>query len=378
MRSDRSWLYLLTSPAYFSKGSRGRVTHALGIVEGLTQNDRLVTVVADSRPVDAPTRGVSWIALNKHRALGGMRFWSRLVALVIEHRFDTILHRYSISRFYALPLIRIIRRDLFVVEVNSMACQYMSGQPEILRRAVRAIESKLLLLADVVYVVSPEIERELVAANGGGRIVVIPNGGSVITERVPLPDKGGFSAKRLVYAGRLQEYYNYEALLRGLAAADRSLGLHFYGDGPAKQRIRTEVHRLGLEDRVKLHGTYDRQDLPRMLSGEHDILVAPTPSVAYVSPTKYYEYLSLGIPIIAGRCRESLRVFDDGKTALLYDDSRPGSLADAIELLKRGDGLHRRISENARASFEADHTWRRRVQDLIDECAALRSAAALI
>jgi glycosyltransferase involved in cell wall biosynthesis len=105
------------------------------------------------------------------------------------------------------------------------------------------------------------------------------------------------------------------------------------GDGPSASRVRDLAHQLGIENEVTFTGYLRGNALLEALS-TFDIGVIPDPANEYndkISMNKVFEYTTLGIPTVAYRLTETMRLFGD---AALYSPSdRPDGLADQIQRL---------------------------------------------
>jgi glycosyltransferase involved in cell wall biosynthesis len=108
-----------------------------------------------------------------------------------------------------------------------------------------------------------------------------------------------------------------------------------------------------------------------------DVLVSPHGRQAdggefFGSPTKLYEYMAVGRPIVASRLGQIAEVLEDQVTALLVEPDDPRALAEAIVRLVDDACLRRRLGCGARAAAEERHTWRQNAQRVID---CLRTAS---
>ena len=77
--------------------------------------------------------------------------------------------------------------------------------------------------------------------------------------------------------------------------------LDVYGDGPYRSQVEEEITRLGVGDRVTLHGRVPMDELPGLLAGADIALVPslPEPYMHYSLSTKLLEAVAMGVPVIA-------------------------------------------------------------------------------
>jgi colanic acid/amylovoran biosynthesis glycosyltransferase len=174
---------------------------------------------------------------------------------------------------------------------------------------------------------------------------------------------------RLAFSGRFIAMKGVDHLVpvaRHLADAGLEFQLDLFGDGPLADQIRTEIDRIGLSDRVSLHGVLDfGTELVPTMSNGIELFVCPhrqgDPSCTYL------ETMGCGVPIVgydneafAGLQRES----GLGWTTPCND---PDALAERILELAR-DRVALREAGSASLQFARTHafeqTFQRRVQHL--------------
>lgn len=91
--------------------------------------------------------------------------------------------------------------------------------------------------------------------------------------------------------------------------------------------------------------------------GEHNV-------ADVFSPLKIFEYMSHGKPIVASNLPVLHEVLADNETALLCDPDRPESFVAALKRLTAEPKLGQRLGAAARARFDTDFTWTKRVQKI--------------
>jgi glycosyltransferase involved in cell wall biosynthesis len=108
---------------------------------------------------------------------------------------------------------------------------------------------------------------------------------------------------RLIHHSSLQRIYGLDVAIEAVSqlSPDLPVRLDVYGDGPHRPVIEALVARLGLADRVAIHGRVAVDQLPRLLAGT-DIELIPTlpePYLQYSLSTKLLEAIQMGVPVIA-------------------------------------------------------------------------------
>jgi glycosyltransferase involved in cell wall biosynthesis len=376
-----SVLYVLPTPKFFAEGPGGRVTHATGVVTGLADNGVTVHVLSgpgteahlsttgpSAATHEVETAGVGWWT--------GLR-WSvsllkRLSAILNGARVSHVLVRYAVSKaMFFVPLIWAFSSRIWVFEVNSLALHQLHGLPYSMRRVYFTFERWILSQADLVYVVSTALKEDLISGKRGlpkHKVVVIPNGGpDPLWNRVQ--PSGPDESVRFVYLGVFHGYYELPLVLeafRELRAFRPAVELHFYGDGP--NRTELEKSSQGVEG-LFFHGQFDLSSL--LSEGritERDILLLPygPHGLARIhSPIKLYEYMALGLAIIASSVGQITEVLEDGRTAKLYNQGEKESLVEAMVWLADSEAARRSLMKNVRKEYSASLTWKARMESLL-------------
>jgi glycosyltransferase involved in cell wall biosynthesis len=123
-----------------------------------------------------------------------------------------------------------------------------------------------------------------------------------------------------------------------------------------------------LKSRVTWLGTVPYEQLPRLLSGADIGLVPlqPIPKFEKNIPTKQFEYMAAGLPIVASDLAPIRRFVPASRAGRLAvpDDAR--SHADEIAYLVGHPSEAGRLGENGRAAFEAEYNWDSEAKKLID------------
>lgn len=128
------------------------------------------------------------------------------------------------------------------------------------------------------------------------------------------------------------------------------------GDGKDLNKLKYRAKLLEIDDYVTFTGLVPYEDIPKMISIA-DLAVLPFPNNdwwSYQSPLKIFEYLSVGIPIIATDLPAHRNI---SKGVILIKDNLPTTICEAIKSFIKLDISERRIlSENAIAD-SAKYTW---------------------
>jgi len=398
----------------------GSVGHVAGVVNGLSALGREVHLATVVDPI-LVTAGVRTLALRPPTTLGlpletnYYRFTRSMVAQLSQ--LDAtggpafVYQRLSLGNYAGVVLARRANVPL-VLEYNGsevwVARQWGSG----LRYEALAEDAEKACLrhATVVVTVS-EILREELESRGVAphRIACYPNGVDPTLfdpgrwsddERRTHRQSMGIDPNALVatFVGTFGQWHGVERLAEAIRELARdktwmaTSRLHFLlvGDGmkmAETRRILAEVSPAI----YTLTGLVPQAEAPRHLSAS-DILLSPhVPNVDgspfFGSPTKLFEYMAMGKPIVASALDQIADVLDPGLDviALPLDDdparrpelavmTRPGNADDlttALRFLAERPRWRSRLGENARARALERYTWEHHVRTIVERLDAV-------
>ncbi len=94
-------------------------------------------------------------------------------------------------------------------------------------------------------------------------------------------------------------------------------------------------------------------------------LLAPIPNYIDSYPTKIFEYMALGLPILASNFPLYKSIVEDLHCGYCVDPEEPDEVARMIHRLLENDELARKLGENGRAELSARFNWANEVQKLV-------------
>jgi len=388
----RRMLYL-RSQLWLGLQGGGSVAHTAGVIGGLehagvdvhaVSSDRLPGVTAPTtiEPpetwFDGPQRDVEDLAYNVAFFVGALKTARRVHPQAIYQRHTAFNCGGAVlSRLLRLPL---------VLEFNSSELwkgHYWGGLH--LTRAAALVERINLRAADRVVVVSQVLRDRLIAAGvKPDKIVVNPNG---VDPQQFRPDLDGADVRRrhlntdssivVGYSGTFGEWHGIPILANVLArVAEMRPQVHWLliGDGPLRRLVDDAIEQHGLAERVSLPGLVPHAEMPAYLAA-CDILISPHGRQAdggefFGSPTKLFEYMAAGRPIVASAVGQIAEALVDGQSALLVPPDDTFALCNAIVRLVDDACLRVRLAQTARQAAKEHHTWRQNAERVLAEFAA--------
>ncbi|MDS0281582.1 glycosyltransferase family 4 protein [Haloarcula onubensis] len=255
-------------------------------------------------------------------------------------------------------------RDLWID--NSVALGYVDADSPLVR-ASRWFQGLVLGTADRITVTTQSLGTAVTEKYGAAlddRIRHLPNGVDTTlfeptTERdEPAPDRSETADTRpddeaeppvVVYTGNLGSAQPLEPCIRAMDELSHDATLRFVGDGDERSRLEALTERLGLADRVEFVGLVDREAVPAHINGAA-VGLAPikdTSELAYAMPTKAYEYLACGVPLVVTG-RGEVRRFVEDSGGGRHAEVDPAAIAEELDALLDSPERRRRLGTAGR------------------------------
>jgi len=183
------------------------------------------------------------------------------------------------------------------------------------------------------------------------------------------PERTERNRSRIGWIGSFGPWHGAEVLIRALSVMPAEVDLLMIGDGSLRTACQSLADELGVSSRVEWTGALPHCDALQLLF-RCDLLASPhTPLPGqefFGSPTKIFEYMALGRPIVASALGQIAEVLEDGRTARLVPPGDVQALANAVvELLKRAD-RGAALGRAAQSEARRRHTWEHRAVDVLN------------
>jgi len=231
-------------------------------------------------------------------------------------------------------------------------------------------ETRVVGSAAVVAAVSEIAAR--MACDAGATpqsVVVVPNAADMvdIPPPSPLPDRA--PGALLGWVGTFGPWHGAEVAVKALVHLPDALHLLMIGDGERRLDCQRLARELGVDDRVEFTGTLPRAKVISRLQA-CDVLLSPHVPLGdapfFGSPTKIFDYMAIGRPIVASRLGQISDVLADGRTARLVEPGNDVDLANGIMDVVRSGGRGVAMGTAARLDAQHHHSWIMRVEQILD------------
>ncbi len=351
-------------------GTTGGSIHVQAVAEGLAALGHAVTVLVSPGTGDFPAGPVRWIGMSPPLGARQLR-WARgrtvrRVASIVKP--DVVIERYYNFGGEGVSAAR-AAGALAVLEVNAPVIDYPGSAKALIDRAlvVRPMQrwrERLCAFADLIVTPSAAI---LPPGTPPEKIVQLEWGAD--TDRFRPDAVGALPFARphgtlAVFAGAFRSWHGAVHLVRAMRRLrDRrvdGLAAVLIGDGPELANARAEA--AGMET-VTFTGAVEHERVPACLAAA-DIGVAPFDVTAhrplalgfYWSPLKVFEYMAVGLPVIAPAVDRITSLVRHDREGWLYDPADPDGLAQALDRL-RNPALRARLGAAARERARRQYSW---------------------
>ncbi len=299
---------------------------------------------------------------------------ARLLAALLRERPDAVYERYNLFTPAGVWLARALGYKV-LLEVNApLAAERAAHGGLCWKRLAAWTERATWRAASRVLPVTQALAAHVHAAGvPADRVTVIPNGADLARldrlDRAAAKSVLGLEGKVVLgFTGFLRPWHGLEGTLEVLAglAGTHPVHLLVLGEGPARADLEAKAAELGISDRVTFAGLVGRADVPRYLAAM-DVALQPD-CTDYASPLKLFEYMALGLAILAPDKPNLREILADGESALLVPPGDIDAQRAALLALCADRSLRERLGAGAKLTLLLrDLTWdgnAKRVADL--------------
>lgn len=239
-------------------------------------------------------------------------------------------------------------------------------------------EKKALSIVDL-YVANSIGTKEGLINNFGiveKKILVLSNGVNLKSFQRKRVDNNYYNKyqikkddKIIVYTGSFQNWKGVDVLINAVNYLDieNYKILLIGGYGKNKNRIENIVRNSKCSERIYVDGYLPQEELIKILSMSY-IAVIPNKFTEegenYTSPVKIFEYLALGLPIIASKLPAIQNILKEDENCIFFQPEDPEHLAKKITFLLNNEDLRLNMSKN-NLNKSKDYSWEKRAINLI-------------
>jgi glycosyltransferase involved in cell wall biosynthesis len=248
-------------------------------------------------------------------------------------------------------------------------------RPLFFRKLATTLERRILRGATGIVFVSSRFKRDCEVAHGAlPPSVVSPNcaDGDVFDpkrfQRDTVRQTLGIETDAVVvgYVGAFVLWHGVHWYVDAISERIREnpkLILLMVGDGRAYEQVRETVVSRGLADRVLLPGRVSHERVPEVMSAM-DFAVLPD-SNEFGSPMKLFEFMAMGVPVLAPDLPPIAEVIEDGQTGWLFPRRDVEACIDATMSMANDPTSVRAVGKRARARVLERHQWTHNAREIV-------------
>jgi colanic acid biosynthesis glycosyl transferase WcaI len=252
-----------------------------------------------------------------------------------------------LAKRFRVPLVMEVR-DLWP---ESLVAVGASRSRSPLVATLERLATKLYFNATHIVTVT-EAQRSAIVAHGlpAESVSVVPNGVDhtfLNAPAVPPPD-GRFV---VTYVGTIGMAHHLETLVEtaALLRHDSRFSFRLVGEGARREAVEAQARCAGLSN-IEFCGEQPRADVPRWIaeSSACAVLLRRTEVFRTVVPSKMFEIMAVGRPILLGVEGEASALLARAAAGVLVEPENAAQLAEAIRSLAQNPAQCRAMAENGR------------------------------
>jgi glycosyltransferase involved in cell wall biosynthesis len=257
------------------------------------------------------------------------RFYRKYIK---RERFDAILGFFAYPFGFANACLGKIFKIPVFVSCRGSDINYLTKQ-RLRRKAI----SWALKNSTGVFCVSEDLRSKVIALGvAPDKVSVIPNG--IETDRFKRMDQAqaradlglDAAARILICTSRLDPEKGIDVLVDAFSLVEEDdVQLIIAGWGTEEKKLRSQVERLELHDRIRFAGNIPHHEVPKWLNAA-DLFVITSRNEGY--PNALVEAMACGLPIVAARVGGVPEIITSSEIGLMVEAENPRAAAEAISL----------------------------------------------
>ena len=390
-KSHSKCIYLRTDH-WFNLVSGGSVGHTAGVINALQHLNIETKVYSTDKLIGIENeKSIHVIEPNYSRyknipELPDMLYGIELPTKIKETS-DFIYQRYSLGNLSGVILKYKTQRPL-VLEYNGSfvwMANHWGGSKMIHKELIGRIEMLNFKHADLIVVVSEASAHELHARGvNKNKILVNPNGvnpnqfspeinGQEIREQYQLENKkvGGFIGTFSHWHGVLTLADSIKLFFENHKERQEDAAFLLIGNGKLWMECKKKLEGFSWSKNVIFTGEIKQELGPSYLAACDYYLSPHVPNPDgtpfFGSPTKLFEYMAMGKPIIASNLDQIGKILKDKETAMLCEPTNANELAETMNSLVTNYKENKHLGVNARAELLNKYSWNKHVEKILSK-----------
>lgn len=261
-------------------------------------------------------------------------------------------------------------RDLWIDASVDLGFIESDGVAE---KASRRLQRRVLHSSDCITVTTSILGERLQEQYDveAEKLVSLPNG--VETER--FTPSNSDPERTIVYTGNVGHAQDLKSCVLALKRLDDDdVSLKIVGDGDSRGELEEFISEHGLEEKVSMRGLVPRDEIPGILDNSM-IGIAPLradSALEYAIPTKVYEYMAAGLPVVATGVGQLEQVLSESNSGYIVEND-PDAIASAYRNLLTDEKARRDFGQNGREYVKSNYDRGTIAQRLSETLQGLRA-----
>ncbi|MDA7857904.1 glycosyltransferase family 4 protein [bacterium] len=359
----------------------GSITHISGFAKGLLglghqlffiSTDEIQDIDTQKSPIYAiPPSKILYMFPEIPEMAYNFKFVYKSIKILKKEKPDLLYHRYSAFNCSGVILSRILNLPIFLEFNGSEVWRGKYWAPKRWLQIVKIFERISLLGANRVFTVSKVLENDLIGRGiDKERIIMNPNAVDVDIfnpqiNKESVRYKYHLGNKIVIgFLGTFDIWHGINVLtdsIEPLIKKNKNIHFLLIGEGDFKKDCINTIKSRHLENFVTFTGMIPHEKVPEYLVA-CDILISPhlplcDGSEFFGSPTKLFEYMAMGKPIVASNVGQIGEVLKNNQNGILIKPGSVEELVNGILDLVANEELRRRIGGQARKDAVNNYTW---------------------
>jgi glycosyltransferase involved in cell wall biosynthesis len=232
--------------------------------------------------------------------------------------------------------------------------EYFTGVPELKdsptkRKVWKKIEDYIFPKLQTVYTVNNSVKNKYVAEYGNEIAVIRNVPKQIVATQMDMPAKWQGKKILLMQGAGINEGRGGMELLLAMQYLPAEFHLLFIGSGTLWNAIEAKRIAIGLENRVEMIAKLAPSELQKITPLAHlgfSLDSFEDLNCLYNLPNKIFDYMQVGVPVIATAIPEVKAIIDQYKYGICITDSSPKALAETIINITNDTEAHTILKAN--------------------------------
>ena len=235
-------------------------------------------------------------------------------------------------------------------------------QQSVAATAARIGERLALPRFDAVIAATPHIASKI--DTYGVSTICVEN--LPLTAELAVPSGSGEKRREVAYVGGISEGRSIWEMVRALEHC-RDVRLNLAGNFIDRDLEAAVTNEPGW-DKVNYYGHIDRSEVAELLarSTAGIVVLRKAENHLHALPTKLFEYLSAGVPIIASNFPGWKNIVDSNRCGICIEPSNVEEMAAAMQQLVDDPKAAEQMGHRGRSAVESRYNWGRQEEKLLD------------